>query len=144
MQIRLNEPKGENYKKLIEYAFEVCDEFLFIKHSQLSYFQSFDIITEELKETFICCKEQREWPGTISLPSAMVYYFKCTQKSKEIIINLTNALFDWCAPYFPDDLCFLKNNKEWLITTAHEHICFIETDNNEEIEKIKRINDIED
>jgi hypothetical protein len=36
----LNEPKGENYKKLIEYAFELCDEFLFIKHSQLSYFQS--------------------------------------------------------------------------------------------------------
>ncbi len=142
MHIGFNEPKGENYKKLIEYAFEVCDEFLFIKHSQLSYFQSFDIITEELKEAFICCREQTEWPGTISVPSAMVYYFKCTEKSKEIIIKLTNSLFDWCAPYFPDDLCFLKNNKEWLITTAHEHISFIETNNNEEIEKIKRIMDI--
>ena len=74
----------------------------------------------------------------------MVYYFKCTEKSKEIIIKSTNALFDWCAPYFPDDLCFLKNNIEWLITTAHEHISFIETNNNEEIEKIKRIKDIED
>jgi len=140
MKVLLNEPEGEIYKTLIAYAFEVCNEFLFIKHSQLFYLQSFDILIDDLNEAYICCKEQHDWPGTRSVPTAMVYYFRNTEKAKERICNVTNSLFDWCAPYLPDDLCFLKNNKPWLITTAHEQSCYIETDDIKEIEGLKRIN----
>ncbi|SHH81632.1 hypothetical protein SAMN02746098_01420 [Desulfosporosinus lacus DSM 15449] len=87
----------------------------------------------------ICCKEQNEWPGTISIPTAIVYYFHTSERSKEIVVEITNSLFDWHAPNLPDDLCFLKGNKEWLINTAHERICDVVTENESEIEKLKRI-----
>lgn len=140
MRIVLNEPKGEKYKSLIQFAFATCDTFLFIKHSQLSYSRSIDNLVEELKEDFICCKEQNEWPGTISVPTVMVYYFQTSEKSRDRIKNITNSLFNWQAPNLPDDLCFLKDNKEWLITTAHESYCHIITENQFEIEQLNKLN----
>jgi len=139
MRIPLNEPEGENYRRLIQFAFNVCDTFLFIKHSQLSYSQSFHKLVKKLEPDLICCKEQNEWPGTISIPTAIVYYFHTSERSKEIVVEITNSLFDWHAPNLPDDLCFLKGNKEWLINTAHERICDVVTENESEIEKLKRI-----
>ncbi len=140
MILILNEPKGENYEELIQLAFDRCDTFLFIKHSQLTYFQSFDILLEELKDDFICRKVQNEWPGTRSVPTAMVYYFRTSEKSRETVKKITDSLFNWQAPYLPDDLCFLRNNKEWLVTTAHEHYCHIQTENQFEILQLQRIN----
>ena len=140
MRIILNEPKGENYKELIQLAFDKCDIFLFIKHSQLTYYQSFDTLLGELKDDFICDKEQSEWPGTLSVPTATVYYFRTSEKSREIIKNITDSLFNWQAPYLPDDLCFLRNNKEWLVTTAHAQYCHILTENQFEIEQLQKIN----
>ena len=112
MIITLNEPKGENYRQLIQLAFEKCDRYLFIKHSQLTYNQSFDTLLEELKDDFICKKEQKEWPGTRSVPTAIVYYFRTSEKSRETIKNITDSLFNWQAPNLPDDLCFMNNNQE--------------------------------
>ena len=140
MRIILNEPKGENYKELIQLAFDKCDTFLFIKHSQLTYYQSFDILLEELKGDFICNKEQSQWPGTLSVPTAMVYYFHTSEKSRERIKNITDSLFNWQAPYLPDDLCFLRDNKEWLVTTAHGQYCHILTENQFEIQQLQKIN----
>ena|SRR5690554_6126133 len=139
MIITLNEPKGENYRQLIQLAFEKCDRFLFIKHSQLTYNQSFDTLLEELKDDFIYKKEQNKWPGTISVPMAMVYYFRTSEKSREIILNKTDSLFNWQAPNLPDDLCFLKNNKEWLVTTAHAEYCHIDTEDKLEVQQLQKI-----
>jgi len=94
----LNEPEGENYRRLIQFAFNVCDTFLFIKHSQLSYSQSFDKLVKKLEPDLICCKEQNKWLGTISIPTAIVYYFHTSERSKEIVVEITNSLFDWHAP----------------------------------------------
>lgn len=140
MRILLSEPKGENYKSLIQIAFDACDIFLFIKHSQLSYNQSFDKVVKELESDFICCKEQNEWPGTISVPTATVYYFHTSEKSKEILKDITDSLFNWRAPNLPDDLCFLKGEKHWLVNTSHERICDILTESESELEQLKRIN----
>jgi hypothetical protein len=140
MRILLNEPRGEVYRTLIQLAFDTCDTFLFIKHSQLSYNQSFDKLVKELESDFICCNEQNEWPGTISVPTAMVYYFHTSEKSKKIIKDITNSMFNWCAPILPDDLCFLKENMEWLINTAHERDSCIYTESEFEIEQLKKIN----
>ena len=139
MRIILNEPKGENYRQLIQLAFDKCDTFLFIKHSQLTYNQSFDTLLEELKDDFIYKKVQNKWPGTISVPTAMVYYFRTSEKSRKIIKNITHSLFNWQAPNLPDDLCFLNNNQEWLVTTAHAEYCHIQTENQFEIQQLQKI-----
>lgn len=139
MMLLLHEPKGEKYKKLIDYAFKVCDRFLFIEHSQLHYSSTSDHIMNELIEAFIECKEQNQWPGTISVPKAMVYYFKNTAKAKEVVLAAADSLFSWCSPNLPDDLCFLKGNREWLVTTSHERLCCIKPSNEAEINTIKGI-----
>lgn len=140
MRILLNEPKDENYRSLIKFAFDTCDTFLFIKHSQLSYNLSFDRLVKELEPDLICCREQNEWPGTISVPTAMVYYFHTSEKSREIVKDITDSLFNWRAPNLPDDLCFLKGNNDWLVNTSHECICDIITESESELEQLKRIN----
>ncbi|AET68294.1 hypothetical protein Desor_2754 [Desulfosporosinus orientis DSM 765] len=140
MRVLLNEPIGEDYRSLIQFAFDVCDTFLFIKHSQRSYNQSFDKVVRELESDFIYCKEQNQWPGTISVPTAMVYYFHTSEKSKGIIKNITDSLFNWNAPNLPDDLCFLKGDKQWLVNTSHERLCDIITESESELEQLKTIN----
>ena len=70
----------------------------------------------------------------------MVYYFKSTTKAKRTILAATDSLFNWCSPYLPDDLCFLKDDKEWLITTSHERLCYITAENKDEIDTIKNMN----
>lgn len=128
MYTQLNEPKQENYKKLIDLAFKYCDKFAFIRHSQLFYHQTMDLLLAELQEEFIESREQTEWPGTISVPPATVYYFRTTNNAREIIQKACESLFDWKAPYLPDDLCFFRNGNEWLVNTAHEKFCAIKTD----------------
>lgn len=139
MDIRLNEPKQENYKKLMDLAFKYCDKFAFIRHSQLFYHQTIDLLLAELQEEFIVSKEQTEWPGTISVPPATVYYFETTDNAREIIQKACESLFDWKAPYLPDDLCFFRDGNEWLINTAHERFCAIKTDEEEIINEIKKL-----
>ncbi|WP_088225569.1 stage III sporulation protein AH [Desulfosporosinus sp. FKB] len=143
MRIVLNEPKGDSYKKLIQLAFDTCDTFLFIKHSQLSYNKkSFDMLLKALEPDFIYFKEQNRWPGTFSVPTAKVYYFYTSENSKDIVKEITNSLFNWRAPNLPDDLCFLKGNEEWLINTAHERICNIVTKNDLEVEQLTKISEL--
>ena len=139
MRLYLFEAKGEALKELFEIAFEVCNKFAFIKHSQLYYNETFDILVGELKESFIYSKEQGVWPGTISAAAAIVYYFKCSERAKDIIVNSSNSLFDWKAPFLPDDICFFKDEKVWLTTTTHEHIYYIDTEESIEIDKLSRV-----
>lgn len=94
MDIPLNEPKQENYNKLMKLAFKYCDKFAFIRHSQLFYQQTMDLLLAELHEEFIESREQTEWPGTISVPPATVYYFKTTDKARDLIIKSCESLFD--------------------------------------------------
>lgn len=139
MYLHLDEPKQENYIKIMDLAFKYCNSFAFIRHSQLFYHQSIDLLLDELHEEFIESKEQTEWPGTISVHPATVYYFKTTDKAKDLITKACKSLFDWKAPYLPDDLCFFRNGKEWLINTVHERFCAIKTDEEEIANEIKKL-----
>jgi hypothetical protein len=75
--------------------------------------------------------------------------FSKSMVSKEIITGtelrsvldllIRNNHFDWRAPYLPDDLCFFRNDKEWLINTAHERFCAIKTDEEAIINEIKKL-----
>ncbi|MBU3144945.1 hypothetical protein [Clostridium sp. CF012] len=57
----------------------------------------------------------------------------------EIIKKVSNSLHDWVHPDLPEDLSFIKHNKDWLTNTSHEQESYILTDDKEEIDKIIKI-----
>ena len=137
MQYELGNISVEAYQDLIRLAFQVCDRFIFHKHSQLRYDMCVDEFISELSDSFLFSRTQNKWPGTISVPSAEVFYFRTTEEAKQIILGACSSIYEWRAPCLPDDLTFLCKDEPWLVCTAHEHHCYIETDEEEVIKWLR-------
>ncbi|MEI0735530.1 hypothetical protein VQ056_00695 [Paenibacillus sp. JTLBN-2024] len=59
-----------------------------------------------------------------------------------MLLHISNRLYQWMQPEMPEDLCFLKNGKAWLINSAHERMSMIDTTDRSEILKIREIEGI--
>lgn len=66
------------------------------------------------------------------------YVFKINDEIKQVILNVDN-LFDWCFPNTLEDLSFLRNGNYLMFSVAHEKICEIYCENEEEYEYFKSI-----
>lgn len=73
---------------------------------------------------------------------ADVYVFDCISELKNIITDQADRLYEWVQPDSLEDLCFYKNNSEWLITVAHEQLGFINATEKSEILRIREIEGI--
>ena len=134
----LEEPIGDAYKKLITLAMAVCDEFILVKRDQLPLNQSGHNFIERIKPFLKEIKKQDNWPGTrLSGHYADVYYFKCTEELIEILTSSVEGLYSWIQPNTLEDLCFFKNQKEWLVTVSHERMGRINTSEESEVLKLK-------
>jgi hypothetical protein len=90
-----------------------------------------------LSGSLIRVKEQSEWPGTILRgDTAFVNYYWTNDEAKRIIKDVSTSLYFWTHPNLPEDLSFIKHGKPWLINTAHENQCSIETEDEHEITRI--------
>ena len=136
-----NDPKDNAYRDLIDLAFKVCDTFILVVRKDIFLNQNVDYILEELESSLKEVKEQYEWPGTLLAGEkpAKVYYYNTDINARTIIKTVTNSLHSWVYPDLPEDLCFIKNGKPWLINTSHEFESYIITENKEEIDKITQI-----
>ncbi|MGE6631860.1 stage III sporulation protein AH [Bacillus sp. NPDC077027] len=134
-------PKGEQYSKLIDLAFEICDEFHLVLRKNMGSLKSFDPFLKKLESSLKEMKEQSEWASTILLnnQTAKVYYFYTDENAKSILKEFANSLYDWEQPNLPEDLSFFKNGEEWLVTSSHEEESYIETENDTEIQRILSI-----
>ena len=74
---------------------------------------------------------------------ATVYYYNTDEHAMETIKKVSNSLQDWVHPDLPEDLSFIKHNKNWLTNTSHEHESYILTDDRDEIDKIIKIEGLE-
>lgn len=138
-----DEPKENTYKDLINVAFDICSEFILVQRDQIALNEESQLLLNRLKPYVKRQEKQDYWPGTMLLGHfATVYYFDCNQELKCIIENEVNRLYEWMQPDKLEDLCFYKDNKEWLIVTAHEKIGTIKTDEQDEIKRISNINGI--
>ncbi|WP_051542204.1 hypothetical protein [Clostridium lundense] len=99
-------------------------------------------VLETLRPSLKEVKQQSEWPGTIYLGEqpVFVYYYNTDNHAKEVLKQVSNSLHDWLQPNLPEDLSFIKNSKPWLINTSHENGSYILTDDDEEINRIRKIN----
>lgn len=120
---------GERYIELIN----IC--FLYSSFFSLS----FDCVKTE-REVFgdmnsICKIEYHDSP-----PTTYRSFYKCTDHTKEILINYVNSLFEWTINpfrYNPEDLIFYRNDGSvffWSMT--HEGICAIYNRPYEDVSKL--------
>lgn len=136
-----SDPRNEVYYKLIDLAFDICDQFVLVVRKDLSplYEEGISLL-DELNSFLIEAKQSDRWPGTWTLSDkATVYYYKTDPHAKNIIKKYSNCQHNWIQPYLPEDLSFLKSGEPWLINTAHEFESHILTQDKEEIAKILAI-----
>lgn len=83
--------------------------------------------------------EEKKFYGQNNYLLGITYYFKNTGKIKENILASKKNLWEWVFPYCQENICFLKNNQYWLKSVAHEKICNIYCESEEEYEYLKSI-----
>ncbi|OEH86996.1 hypothetical protein BHU72_01700 [Desulfuribacillus stibiiarsenatis] len=136
----LEEPIGITYRSLVSLAFEVCNNFTLVKRDQLPLNHSGKKLLTELKPYIIDINKQDNWPGTRLLGHyADVHYIRCCKETKEILLDRVESLYSWMQPNLLEDLCFYKDETEWLITVAHEGMGYIDTTLRDEILRLREI-----
>lgn len=141
-----SEPKNDVYRRLVDLAFDLCDEFILVvrKGSGLELNDNAKSVLEKLNDSLKEMKEQSEWAGTILYEhTAYVYHYHTSPKAGEIIKEVSNSLYGWVHPDLPEDLSFYKSGKPWLINTAHEKQSFILSEDKSEIDRIVNIKGLE-
>ncbi len=83
--------------------------------------------------------EEKQFYGQNNYLFGITYYFKNTGKVKKDILESDKILWEWIFPYCQENICFLRNNQYWLKSVAHEKICNIYCESEEEYEYLKSI-----
>ncbi len=125
-----NDPYGEAYTRLIDYAMERCETFS-LMDTRGPEGPEYDIppafalpIVEELKPFLTGKKWVETEYGTHkkSFPYDLtVYVWKCGPESAAILKKHTDHLLGWLGGKLPEDLCFqTADGEDWLWTVTHE------------------------
>lgn len=134
-------PKGEVYEKLIDLAFEVCDEFHLVVRRDLGSTRQLEPILKELECSIKEMAVTNEWTGTKlgGGQKAKVYYYRTDETAGKILKERADSLYEWMQPNLPEDLSFLKKGKPWLVNIAHEEESYIMTESEYLIKRISAI-----
>lgn len=119
----IQEPLGETYKKLIEYAAKRSSKFALVHNLSFSEAEKkyFNILAQ--MEPYLIKKiKHNSWPGITNYGCcSVIYYFQCNRDTVSILQNTANSLYQWILPKLPMDLSFIdENNYEWFVSVSHE------------------------
>lgn len=136
-----NEPKREAYNALIDFAFDICEEFqLVVRTDILQYKDSFLDLNDWFGDAFVEVHEQHEWPSTnLFDDTAKVYYFKTTDEAKRVLKEKAESMFEWIHPELPEDLCFFKDGEAWLSSSSELKELYVYPTSVNEIHALKNI-----
>lgn len=133
-------PTGQVYLDLLDLAFEVCDEFMFIVRCTPSPINQNALkLIKELEPYLKWLSKENGWIGTLCSDYAMVHYYYTNDATKEIIKRYSSSLHEWRHPNLSEDLSFVKDNNTWLSNTSHEYTSCIYTTDKTEIARITSI-----
>lgn len=138
-------PEGKVYEKLIDLAFEACDEFHLVVRRDLGSSRKLEPLLKQLESSLKRLEKTNEWTGTRlgGGQKAKVYYYQTDNNAKTIIKGAAGSLYSWIQPELPEDLSFLKKGKPWLVNIAHEEESYIITESQYWIGKLKEIEGLE-
>jgi hypothetical protein len=124
---------AKNNKILLDYCVRSSDSFSIITKldkpyskipPNLEHHQYLESIESFLIEQVIGL---REWPGTkvysVEFHKVLNRY-KCCKQTREYLVMLPNILLA-NQSNLPEDICFYRNEKPWLVTVSHENMIFM-------------------
>ena len=123
----VDEPVGEVYDRLLDYAVRVRSQFSLVWRQQLKCAESAQTIARRLKPDLISEARTDAWPGTQLLGHvATVRMYRLSAKALAVLRE-TPRLYDWRAPSHPEDLAFYTpDGRPWLGSIAHERDAFVD------------------
>ncbi len=133
------EPRGKEYRKLIQYAFDVCEAFVLAVQKKILIHYPEPEILKKLEPYKIDEGTAVYYPNIEYYnQDAVLYFYKCNEETKTIIMNIVSGLYDFRNPYLPEDLTFVDNKGEvWMSSISHESMSFIRETNRDEAEFLK-------
>ncbi len=155
----INEIKNEVYKKLIDYAFEKCDAIMFVfrrdgfnQQEILELENNLKHLKNLLSDSLLKHRNGAHWVYTkvgykqLGIENYYdppnfdkkfdILFFKSSKEVKDYLLCNKN-LYNWLNPQYPEDISFFKNGYCWLYSVAHEEMCDIYCESNEEYEYLK-------
>ena len=121
------EPKGQQYRRLLEVLSDRCGTFsLTVRDSALLNQTGLQVLAQF--EPFRLDDDHKsDWPGTRLLGSkAHIYSHRLDVAAIDLLTSTAAGLYDWIAPDKPEDLClYAKDGAPVLVTIAHEHDAYI-------------------
>lgn len=138
------EPKGKIYEKLIEYAMQTTDAFMFVccnYYNSKQYAQKAAKMRKQLAPLSIKRRHNPKWPGTI-INSDKYNYNICFYHSHSMAVPVLKEpghSFGWIYPDFPEDLAFFRKGSCWMTTVAHEEMLWFTNETKEDVEFLKSL-----
>ena len=137
-------PENENFDELMDLAFEICTKFHLVLRRDMGNIRALDPILDKFKGSLKEMKLESKWASTILEDDnkAEVYYYHADENAKKVVKELSNSLYEWCLSgpnVLPEDLSFFKDDSVWLVNCAHERESYINTDDEDEIDRLKNI-----
>lgn len=156
MQVK-NKLTATTYQKLIEYASTKCDAVMFVTkpwhyengrspEQEHKLRSTIDYFEEQLRGDFLKKRTNDQWVVNMErsgIPALSddgfgVYFYNFSDKTKEYLLY-NRDLYEWLNPDYPEDLAFFEDGYCWLYSVAHEQLCFIYCDDEQEYEYLKSI-----
>jgi hypothetical protein len=118
----MTEPRGDIYRRLLQYARGECVVALLVVRPTLPLSVTGENVLAQLEAYLQEQTESSEWPGTTLLDGvARVYRYRYAPECAAILARAAEGLYSWEQPHLPEDLCLLRADGEaWLVSIAHE------------------------
>jgi hypothetical protein len=121
------DPTGDIFYGLLDYGITICDKALLVVKIQNHLSNEGKKVLSILEDFLIEKKEMSEWPGTRLFDSvALVYEYVYNVDFVSQIKTYSKSIYDWRQPALPEDLCLIRPDMTpWLVSTTHEHDCYL-------------------
>lgn len=124
-----NDPKGEAYRRLIDYAIECSSMFVLAERDQLYCNENCNRVLKLLEPYLIKKQSCESLQGVNSIAysnGGTIYFYACHSESAHVLRTEADRLLAWQHPNLPEDLGFLDaDGRDWLTTVAHEDMASI-------------------
>ncbi|ULL13101.1 leucine-rich repeat domain-containing protein [Paenibacillus sp. H1-7] len=130
-----NDPKGEAYRRLIDYAIEHSSMFVLATREQMYMNENCHRVLRLLEPYLIkqeSCDSLRGKHSIAYSNGGTVYFYACHSEAAQVLRSEAERLLAWSHPHLPEDLGFLDaDGNDWLTTVAHEDMAGIHLEEDE-------------
>ncbi|MBD3217376.1 MAG: hypothetical protein GF310_03805 [candidate division Zixibacteria bacterium] len=129
---------GDTYRNLMKYICDHCRYFSMVTRDAIELEANAQRFIEHLRPHLKETREKQfEWPGTriareyeellgkdwFEMQGATVRIYDCNEDILGYLLRVTNSLFQFVHPSYPEDFtCYRDLDNPLLVTVAHEEI----------------------